>query len=232
MLLGELKMSRFSKLFDAIHALELNHKSPDMIPPVKNFPYKQMYRAQGEIITAIGESASGVLCSHTGFGKTAIFITLTRGKAALIIEPRIFLQQQVAAYANDTMLFGRSRYTCPLSPSKTAAMAPCLAKVECDGTTYHDTCPNANNTCLNKPCSIFEVNGEWHQYPCDRCEYNDALRKARGVLTSGGCIVANFGNFWPFVKSANVIVVDEAGLFFKEISKPMKLKYTKPKDVI
>jgi hypothetical protein len=111
-------------------------------------------------------------------------------------------------------------------------MAPCLAKVDCDGTTYHDTCQNANNACLNKPCSIFEVNGEWHRYPCDRCECNDALKKARGVLTAGGCVVANFGNFWPFVKSANVIVVDEAGLFFKEISKPMKLKYTKPKDVI
>ena len=230
-------MTRYSKLFAAIQSLESKHKQPDLIASPINFPFPTIYQSQMDVINSVPTNSSFCLTSHTGWGKTPVFMSMIRNTSALVIEPRKFLQNQVAKYYNDMVVFGRSGYHCPHAPpnfsgSKTAAMAPCLAKADCDGTTYHDTCKNANNTCLNKPCDIFEVNGEWHQYPCDRCEYNDALRKARGVLTSGGCIVANFGNFWPFVKSANVIVVDEAGLFFKEISKPMKLKYTKPNDVI
>ena len=227
-------MSRYTPLFNAIASLEANHRKPDIIPAPKVFPFPTIYKSQQDVMNQIQPGVSCCITSHTGWGKTPVFMALIRNKKALVIEPRKFLQSQVAKYYNDTILYGRSGYNCPYAiPSwdgaKTAAMAPCLAKESCDGTNYHETCPDANSTCLNHACDIFEYNGTYHKYPCSKCDYQDAMRIARGVITSGGCLICNFGNFWSFVKNADVVVIDEADLFFKEISKPLKLKYSNPK---
>jgi hypothetical protein len=278
--------SRYTPLYDSISHLESNHKEPDMDLAPASFPFKQAYRGQLEILSAIKVSESCCITSHTGFGKTPVFLSLTRGVSAIVIEPRKFLQTQVAKYFNDFVLFGRSGYHCPLAlpgmdGSKTAAMAPCLLKEDCNGTTYHDSCPNANSTCLNKPCKIFplsnqksticefdelgrcgENNGKkmsyddcmdndapcgfhnqsecdrakflglgisYKKYPCDKCDYINASNEARRVVRSGGLVVCNFGNFWNLVKDADTVVIDEADLFFREISNAMKLKYSNPK---
>jgi hypothetical protein len=227
--------TRYSPLFAAISELEARHQTPILVDSRFEFPFPQMYPGQAEILNKIKPAESFCLTSHTGFGKTPVFLSLTRGTPSIVIEPRKFLQTQVAKYYNDFVLFGRSGYHCPLATksydgSKTAAMAPCLLKEDCSGTSFHDTCQNANSTCLNKPCKVFPDNAfGYRRYPCEKCDYNNAIKEARGVARSAGCVICNFGNFWNLVKDADTVVIDEADLFFREISAPMKLKYSVPK---
>ena len=224
-------MSRYDPLFRAIATLESNTQSPSFLPAPKTFPFKTIYPGQSDILKRIDGLESFCLTSHTGFGKTPVFLSLTRGSPSIVIEPRKFLQHQTAKFFDDYVLYGRSGYHCPLSydASKTAATAPCMAKEDCDGTTYHETCPNANSTCLNKPCKIFKVGNGFKKYPCVQCDYMDAVAEATRRLRSGQTVICNFGNFWNLLKNADTVVVDEADLFFREISAPMKLKYSNPK---
>lgn len=221
--------SRYTPLFDAIALLEANHKSPDLLPAIKNFPFSQMYTGQKKILEQIPDGESAVICSHTGMGKTAIFLSITRDAPSIVIEPRKFLQTQVAKYFNDTVLFGRSGYPCEYAHS--AASAPCLLKEKCSDTQFHRTCENATQTCLNKECDIFPVEGSYEIYPCEGCEYLAAQKEAIRVVGSGKTCVCNFGNFWMLLKLAKTVVVDEADLFFREISAPVAIRYTKPKDL-
>lgn len=228
-------MTRYTPLFTAIACLEARHRQPDFLPSPKVFPFKTIYTGQAEILNRIQPDESFCLTSHTGFGKTPVFLSLLREGSAIVIEPRKFLQVQVSRYYKDFVLYGRSGYYCqhagtPTTPDafKTAAKAPCLAKEDCDGTNYHETCPNANSTCLNKACKIFAVGGSYKQYPCGECQYNDAVKKAVDTLRNSGVVVCNFGNFWNLLRYADTVVIDEADLFFREISAPMKLKYSKP----
>ena len=270
--------SRYTPLFDAIALLEANHQAPNLVPAVKNFPFHQMYIGQKEILEQIPTGGSAVICSHTGMGKTAIFLTLTRNTPSIIIEPRIFLQRQTAKYFNDTLLFGRSGYQCRHAHS--AATAPCLLKENCSDTQFHRTCEKATQTCLNDECTVFPISEsskrscvfEWGSlcgesdgtrmasediednnapcgfrnpsectrylpatissyqiYPCEECKYISAQREAIRVFRNNGTVICNFGNFWNLLKSAKLVVVDEADLFFREISAPMRLKYSTPK---
>lgn len=226
--------TRYTPLFNAIAELESNHREPVLVESRFEFPFLQMYPGQADIMNRIKPGESFLLTSHTGFGKSPVFLSFTRGVSSIVIEPRKFLQTQIARYYGDFVLFGRSGYHCPLATksydgSRTAAMAPCLLKEDCSGTNYHDTCPNANSTCLNKPCKIFPDNGFSYQiYPCENCDYNNAIKEARRVVRSGGCVICNFGNFWALVKDADTVVIDEADLFFREISNAQKLKYSNP----
>lgn len=227
--------TRYTPLFAAISELESRTQSPVLVESRFEFPFPQMYPGQAEILAKIKPCESFCLTSHTGFGKTPVFLSLTRGSPSIVIEPRKYLQTQVAKYYNDFVLFGRSGYTCPLAVksydgSKTAAMAPCLLKEDCSGTSYHDTCQKANSTCLNKPCKIFPDSGfSYRMYPCEKCEYNDAIREARRRLRSGETCIVNFGNFWNLLKDADTVVIDEADLFFREIRSAQKLRYSTPK---
>ena len=192
------------------------------------FPYEQCYPGQLEILSKVQDESSFCLTSHTGFGKTPVFLSLTRKSSAIVIEPRKFLQQQCSiSYYKDYVLYGRSGYSC--NHAETAAMAPCLLKVDCSDTRCHDTCENATNTCLNKQCKVFAVDGEYHIYPCRDCEYIAAQQEAIKVLRSGGTVICNFGNYFNLLKFAKTVVIDEADLFFREISAPLKLKYSVPK---
>ena len=233
-------MSRYTPLFDAIAKLEANHKEPDMVDATGPFPFKQMYRSQAELLEKVKGNESVCISSHTGWGKTPVFLAMTRKSPSLIIEPRKFLQNQCStSYYHDFILYGRSGYPCPLSivhdqryvtaSTGTAAAAPCLLKVECDRTTYHETCPDASKACLNDPCDVFPKDAGWLKYPCDECKYITAQKEAQRVLQSGGVVICNFGNFWNLLKPAKTVVIDESDLFFREISAPMKLKYSTPK---
>lgn len=221
-------MSRYDPLYKFIQKLESNHQIPIMIPSTFEFPFPTMYQSQHDLIASIPPESSFSLVSHTGWGKSPVFLSLIRGSPSIVIEPRKFLQEQIAKYYSDYILYGRSGYPCKYAYS--AASAPCLLKEECSDTSYHAFCPNSSNTCLNKPCKIFPVKDTYVQYPCQGCVYNEAVREAQGVLNSGGVVICNFGNFWNLLKSAKNVVVDEADLFFKEISSSQKMAFSNPRD--
>lgn len=220
--------SRYSQLYDSISKLESNHKYADLVDSIPNFPFKQMYRGQHDILTKITSTESFCLTSHTGFGKTACFLSLIRDQPAIVIEPRKFLQKQVSdGYYHDFVLYGRSGYDCPFAWS--AASAPCLLKEPCDQTAFRSTCKDAPKTCKEASCKVFAVNNVYHRYPCEKCAYNAAVRDAIKEVRSGNCVICNFGNFWTLLKYAKTVVVDEADLFFREVSAPIKLRYSNPK---
>jgi hypothetical protein len=226
-------MTRYSALYDAISKLEQNSQEPILIPKGDiKFPFDKMYPGQKEIIESVGEQ-SCCITSHTGFGKSACFASLTRGHPSLIIEPRKFLQSQLSdATYHDFQIYGRSGYPCPLSPTGTANVAPCLTKEDCADTNYRDICEEAGNKCGTASCKVFEVKGRYHKYPCEVCEYNNAVRESIRQIKCGNTVICNFGNFWRLLPMVDTVVIDEADLFFKEISNPVVLKYTKPKDEI
>lgn len=222
--------SRYTPLYEKIAALEANTSEPDMVTSNIEFPFEKMYSGQHEILSKVLDSKSFCLTSHTGFGKSAVFLSLTRSTPSIVIEPRKYLQSQIAKYYNDVVLFGRSGYSCPFSYS--AASAPCLLKESCDTTTFHSTCPDASKTCMVKPCLVFctnTANHTYHKFPCTECEYMAAVRTAISALKCGKTVICNFGNFWNLLKHAETVVVDEADLFFKEVSAPILLKYSVPK---
>jgi len=220
-------MSRYDNLYSSIALLEANHKTPELIDAPYEFPFPQMYPGQAEILGKVQGNESFCLTSHTGFGKSPVFLSLTRNAPSIIIEPRKFLQAQIAKYYSDFILYGRSGYACQHAHS--AVSAPCLLKEDCEGTQFHETCEKATQTCLNESCTVFPVNRTFKTYPCENCDYIDAQKEAQRTLKEAGTVVCNFGNFWNLVRSAKTVVVDEADLFFRSINAPMKLKYSLPK---
>jgi hypothetical protein len=218
-------MTNFEDLMPYIYAQNAKHKAPDYIEAVDGFPLKQMYRGQGQAITELKNHSSALICSHTGAGKTATFLTLTPGIPTLIIEPRKFLQKQVAAYRDDTILYGRSEYPCHYA--HTAANAPCIRKIRCSRTNYRAECPTKYKGCEKADCHLFTHDKQWLRYPCSQCAYIHAVQLAKGVIGHGGTVICNFGNFWQFLKDATIVIVDEADLFFREISSPKLMKSCK-----
>lgn len=228
-------MADFSALLSHITALDARHVEPDLVPACPGFPLPKMYAGQGRAITELRQYQSAVLKSPTGSGKTATFLTLTPGIPTMIIEPRKFLQKQVASYRGDAIIFGRSEYPCHYAAN--AGSAPCLRKIRCDRTDHAKECEYATKECAKKPCQIFRrrvyKDGEdytyddrpdtgysfvFQRYPCASCKYLDAVATAKGVIKHGGTIICNFANFYQFLNDAELIIVDEADLFFKEIS--------------
>ena len=191
------------------------------------FPFANMYIGQKEILDKVGDS-SCCITSHTGFGKSACFLAMIRKESSIVIEPRKFLQSQLSeGYYQDYVLFGRSGYKCQYAPN--ASQSPCMLKLDCGDTSFHDQCVSASRTCLQDSCNVFPIGTTYQKYPCKDCEYIAAQQEAIRVLRSGGTVICNFGNFWNLLKLAKTVVVDEADLFFREISAPVKLKYSTPK---
>ncbi len=227
-------MSNHIDLFKAISQLEQQTHDPELVPAIPNFPFPTMYPGQLETCNSLkGFKDTAAIISHTGSGKSAVFLQLSRGTPTLIIEPRKYLQCQLSkGYFNDFVLYGKSEYPCKYAPS--ASRAPCNTKLPCDQTTYHSTCSNASKTCLSKPCTTFETgskkpNEKYQKYPCPDCAYIKAQSESQRVLKNSGTVIVNFGNFWNLMKHAELIVIDEADLFFREIAKPTKLVYSNPK---
>ena len=221
-----------------------------------SFPFDTMYDGQYDALRKMKLNEKGmVLSSHTGSGKTAVFIADTMGIATLIIEPRKYLQKQCDAYYTmcskpSAVMFGKSEYKCKYSTNGTASTSPCNSRnrVKCNTTEHNKKCTdykkicrrditNINTPCKGeicddkghavcchfKPCNLFMVGNEYHRYPCHPCEYIDATITATRTIRSGGTVISNFGNFWNFLPFAKNVVIDEADLFFREISTPRLL---------
>ncbi len=204
---------------------------PEFVVPDTYFPLPTIYPAQKQCLEAMhqGFAAESTisLTSHTGSGKTPVFIALSNGFPTIIIEPRKFLQSQCAKYRGDFVLFGRSEYKCQFAPS--AASAPCQKTEVCTDGLYKAICKKASGNCEGKKCKIFRTKDGAIQFPCPDCAYLKAQGEAQSTLKRGGVVICNFGNFWQLLKNADVVVVDEADLFFREISKPTKMFFSNAK---
>ena len=214
-------MSDYGSLISTIHELYNRKEFVEQCEPVSGFPFPFMYAGQKKALEEMEGVKSVLLSSHTGSGKTAVFTTATRDTATIIIEPRKFLQKQVSKLFHDFILYGRREYKCKFAAH--AGIAPCLQKVKCTDTYFIDECEDYKPSCKVKPCKVFLAGDKIFQYPCQGCEYIAAQQQAMHVLAQNGTVICNFGNFWNLLKSANTVVVDEADLFFKEISSPQVL---------
>ncbi len=225
-------MTNYPKLLAAMSTLASQTREPILIKPEVQFPFPTIYPEQQRIIqesiVTLKTQQAIAFRSHTGFGKTPTYLSLTRGIPTIVISPRKFLQRQVASYYGDFVLFGRSEYPCKYASN--AATAPCQRKITCETTSYHESCPQATTTCLNKPCRVFSTDRKHMRYPCEGCEYIKAQMEASRVLKADGTVIANFGNFWQLLKHAKMVVIDEADLFFKEIAKPTRMDFSKPRE--
>lgn len=183
-----------------------------MVPAPSGFPFKTAYPGQVAAVSEMESADESLLCSETGSGKTAVFLTVTSGHSSLVLEPRKFLQNQVAKYRGDTVVFGRGHYPCRFAPS--AAMAPCRGR-------KHE------NEDGDKVFTAFLPNGKEVEclFPCKDCSYYIAVEVARKTLHDGGTVIVNFGNFWRFLPLAERIFIDEADAFFQSISSGKQLRY-------
>lgn len=218
-------MVNTTKLFKAMTAIRDQTREIPMVKPVGfKFPYEMAYEGQSTVIQELQGFEQASLASPTGSGKTAIFMSLTRDTPSIIIEPRKFLQKQVQTYYNDYVLFGRSEYPC--FHAANAAIAPCNRKIPCDQVHRPEECRSAKETCEKTDCKVFLKGADVFSFPCRDCEYIKAQIEAARVLKDKGTVICNFGNFWQLLKHAKVVVIDEADLFFREISKPTKMNYS------
>jgi hypothetical protein len=194
-----------------------------------NFPFDKVYPGQFEALKQIGK-LSCLISSHTGSGKSSVFIGATRDEKTIIVEPRKFLQTQIQKYFLNTttpsaILFGRREYLCPYAPDTqygpgNAGNAPCLKKSKCTNTFHKNECENYQQKCEQTPCNVFLTDEGFKVYPCPDCAYFAAQRAAVDCLKDNGTVIVNFGNFWNLLDHADNVVIDEADLFFKEISTP------------
>jgi len=189
------------------------------LPAYATFPYNEAYVGQNEAIKIIMQEDRCLLCSHTGSGKSTVFLTAAHELdiPTLVIEPRKFLQVQLAAYFNDFVLFGKSEYKCFYADS--AAHAPCAKTYTRDKQKYFSVRNQYTGVIEEKP------------YPCEGCEYYYARIEARKQLSEKGVLIVNMGNFWMWRDATKFIVVDEADEFFRSISSGIGLYEVSTKDI-
>lgn len=206
-------MSLIDKYIPKIAMICASEGDLTMVAAPPEFPFKTAYPGQIHAIEEIRKHDEILLASSTGTGKTAVYLSATVGEPSLIIEPRKFLQQQVAKYRNDCVVFGRGAYPCIFTDS--ALDAPCRGKREKneDGTEIFRV--------FDKSTGIESE----HPYPCPSCDYLNAVIRARQCISSSRTVICNFGNFWPYLNDAKVIIIDEADLFFSSVSSGKTLKY-------
>jgi hypothetical protein len=183
----------------------------------RGFPYPLAYPGQVLAVKEIREYDDVLLSSPTGSGKTAVYLSADYpDKSMLIIAPRKYLQLQTAGYRHDCVIFGRTEYPCQFEDN--AADAPCRGKKE----TY-----SIGDRAVKMFTVFNEKTGKEDRipYPCPGCAYLDAVSNAVGTIRSGGTVVANFGNYFPYLDHADVIVLDEADLFFASVSSGHKLRH-------
>ena len=221
-------MNNYSELLTQIEQLRTKVNHITYVPKVEfpKFPFDNMYEGQYGALKSLSEKKPCVLSSHTGSGKSAVFIGATAGEPTLIVEPRKFLQRQIIDYfknlnVRSAILFGRSEYPCQYAYN--AGVAPCLRKTRCNNTYFKNECDEYTQVCDRKPCNVFMAENSFHKYPCPNCAYFAAQNEAMSVLHASGTVVCNFGNFWNLKDHALNIVIDEADLFCREISTPKEI---------
>ena len=185
----------------------------------ESFPFDNAYAGQNEAIETIMQEDRSLLCSHTGSGKSANFLTAAHelNISTLVIEPRKFLQVQLQDYFDDFVLFGKSEYKCFYADS--AAHAPCAKTYTRNKQKYFSVLNAYTGEIEEKP------------YPCVGCEYFHARMEARKRLSESGVLIVNMGNFWMWRNHAKFIIVDEADEFFRSISSGIGLYAIMTKDI-
>ena len=210
----------YTKIISDMQQLHASKCTTEMdLASYASFPFDVAYKGQNEAIKTIVEEDRSLLCSHTGSGKSAVFLTAAHELElpTLIIEPRKFLQVQLAAYFNDFVLFGKSEYKCYYADS--AAHAPCAKTYTRDKQKYFSVRNQYTGETEEKP------------YPCHNCEYYYTRVAARKQLHEKGVLIVNMGNFWMWRDAAKFIVVDEADEFFRSISSGIGLYEVSTKDI-
>jgi len=189
------------------------------IPEHDKFPFESVYAGQNDAIGTIMEEDACILCSSTGTGKSACFLTAAHEihVPTLVIEPRKFLQVQIADYFNDFVLFGKNEYPCYYAPS--AAQAPCVKVHVKDEQKYFYVRNQRTNQLDEK------------KYPCKGCKYLGAKMLAYITLKERDVLITNMGNFWQWVDLAEFVIIDEADELLRSISSGIELKYVSTKDI-
>jgi hypothetical protein len=227
---GEVTLSTVLAKVDALR----NKQVGVAAVPAKHisFPFDTAYPGQMSAYEKMMTCTdSCLLTSHTGSGKTAVFMTVAKNlkMPTLVIETRKFLQQQVARYDPEAVIiFGKNEYPC--EHAWNAAVAPCWMQSEipkADQWESPDRCIecryNGPDRC---PCPTFFWSGFTEKVAhkaCTDCAYKQAKLRAFGALQRGGIVVCNHGNFWGFLSHAKCVVVDEADAFVRAISAGIKL---------
>ena len=210
----------YTKLISEMQQLHTSECTTEMdLASYSSFPFDVAYEGQNEAVETIMREDRSLLCSHTGSGKSAVFLTAAHEleMPTLVIEPRKFLQIQLQEYFDDFVLFGKSEYKCFYANS--AAHAPC-AKVYTRNKQKYFSALNAY---------IGEI--EEKPYPCVGCEYIHARTETRKRLSESGVLIVNMGNFWMWRNHAKFIIVDEADEFFKSISSGIALYEVSTSDI-
>lgn len=200
-----------------LYKSECNSKAE--VPAYSSFSFDSAYEGQNEAIKTIMEEDRCLLCSHTGSGKSSVFLTAAHELElpTLVIEPRKFLQVQLGEYFNDFVLFGKSEYKCFYADS--AAHAPCVKTHTKDNQKYFFV------------RNLYTGKIDEKLYPCKGCEYFHARIEVRKRLTDKGILIVNMGNFWIWRDAAKFIIVDEADEFFRSISSGIGLYDVTTKDI-
>ena len=210
----------YIKLISEMQQLHTSECTTEMdLASYASFPFNVAYEGQNEAIETIMQEDRSLLCSHTGSGKSAVFLTAAHEleMPTLVIEPRKFLQIQLQEYFDDFVLFGKSEYTCFYADS--AAHAPCAKVYTRDKQKYFSV--------LNTYTGEIEEK----LYPCANCKYVYARTEARKRLSESGVLIVNMGNFWMWCNHAKFIIVDEADEFFKSISSGIALYEVSTSDI-
>lgn len=209
-------MIDYGRLLRSIDKLYHESKQPELVSAPSSFPvgFENAYAGQPEAIQQLVDSNEILLSSHTGSGKTLVFLAASKEKKlpTLVIEPKKFLQAQVSKYYDDFPIYGKSHYPCHYA--NTAADAPCVLK-------YRDK---------DTKQIVFEIvhdneEVEKIKYPCEKCAYLDAKNEAfRNLRNNDKIVISNFGNFRMFLKDTRIVIIDEADAFFKSISSATKIE--------
>jgi len=184
------------------------------------FPFESAYQGQNESIEALINLDRSVLCSHTGSGKTAVYLTaaLTTRYRTLILAPRNFLQDQIEEYNkyfSDEVIFSLKG---KLKHCRFGAIDYSLRAAPCEARYFDDSRKNY----------FFTHNGVEYIYPCPDCEYEKQKTKAISFYNDGrGVLVLNQGNFWMLSSEMaypEFVIIDEADEFVRAITQGFFIK--------
>jgi len=211
------------RIFKIIYDVFTTEVEEEFEPPrYPSYPFSMARKGHNDVITQILKHDKTFLCSPTGDGKTAVYLTaaVESGLNTLIIVPRNKLQDQVAGYESKIGVPIRTLFDRRKECNKVKNGAPpCLYKFKNGGTWY------------------FRYNGEMIKYPCSDCPYEVKKSSIKSLFSSGECIaILNQGNFWILKDRAEFVIVDEADETLRSItnavSYPDVCRSSDPKEVL
>ncbi|RZN67306.1 MAG: DEAD/DEAH box helicase [Candidatus Methanolliviera hydrocarbonicum] len=162
---------------------------------VKLFPFEEFRPSQKDVIIKTHSNLSGgkniILSAPTGFGKSAVNITLCRHYKSYYVVATKNLQDQIEENFGGyvSLLKGRSNYMCSITKRTCADCIKLLGVCPYNGGRLH--CDDCDDPC-----------------PCKDCAYERAKRKAEHAQI----VVTNMSMLMTarFLKKRDLIIVDEA----------------------